>query len=98
MDKKNIFDTLMINIDDVVNSANDQGALTNALVNLQDNIKEAQTIYNESLDTISKIEKDNQSLRDTNQKLFLRVSGTDIINNTQDEPEKRTFEKLFKGE
>lgn len=78
----------------------DDGTITNILAELADDYTSLLTeIDNTNLQN-EKLKNDNENLRDTNMRLFLRVGAENNITSSEPEPTKREFADLFneKGE
>ena len=83
---------------DILQSVGDQGKLSDLLATVDENYKEALATVSETEQRASQLEQLNNSLRDTNHKLFLRVGVEPERKEEKEEEEenqKLDFENLF---
>lgn len=78
----------------------DDGTITNILADLSDDYSALLTDIDNKTLQAEKLQNDNENLRDTNMRLFLRVGEVKTEDVPQDESKKRDYSDLFneKGE
>lgn len=78
----------------------DDGTITNILADLSDDYSALLTDIDNKTLKAEKLQNDNENLRDTNMRLFLRVGEVKTEDAPQEESKKRDYSDLFneKGE
>jgi hypothetical protein len=83
-------------IRDIKENRNDEGKISTLLMQLSEDYTATKATEKATTETITKLEEDKESLRQSNMELFLRV-GTPVKDQPQQPPqtEKKSFDTLF---